>query len=390
MAVGILGDFMASFSWPPSAMASRRDFGAGRQMAPRSAVILFSASCRPAHQPAAACRRTRRRRRPGPGVTSVTRRPEPAAIDRTRRTCSFGHRGVTTIRSVSVFGAGPSRTALLTAVARDLYRQGPPPLVLDDTLALPLAGAEGLSLRDRLRAELRGDDLLAFCRWVCVRSRYAEDVVEQRAGTGAGQYVVLGARLDTFAYRRPGLRVFEVDHPATQAWKQRRLADLGLAIPGYLVFVPVDFERLGLGPALEAAGFTFDEPAVFSWLGVTMYLTPEAISQTLSIIARAATMTRVVLTYNQPDRVLDDHAVRVTSAMRSIAAGFGEHFVTLFTREEIEAVLREHGFGEIEHIGRDEARARYFGGRQDVEIAGAQALVSATVLPSSAVGQTVS
>jgi methyltransferase (TIGR00027 family) len=277
--------------------------------------------------------------------------------------------------------AGPSRTALVTAVARDLHREDPPPLVLDDALALQLAGKEGLSLRDRLRAEVRDDDLLAFSRWVCVRSRYTEDIAARQAGTGAGQYVILGAGLDTFAYRRPGpgLRVFEVDHPATQAWKQRRLADLGVAIPGNLVFVPVDFERQGPGPALQQAGFTFAEPAVFSWLGVTMYLTPDAIDQTLSAIARGAAGTRVVLTYNQPDRVLDDHAVRVTSAMRSIAAGFGEPFVTLFTRDEIDALLREHGFDEMEHIGRDEARARYFGGRQDVEIAGAQALVSAMV-----------
>jgi methyltransferase (TIGR00027 family) len=295
------------------------------------------------------------------------------------------------IRGVSAFDAGPSRTALVTAVARDLYRKEPQPLMLDDTLGLQLAGEEGLSLRDRLRAEVRDDDLLAFSRWVCVRSRYAEDIVEQQAGTGVGQYVILGAGLDTFAYRRPDpdLRVFEVDHPATQAWKQRRLADLDVAIPGNLVFVPVDFESQGLGPALEEAGFTFGEPAVFSWLGVTMYLTPGAIDQTLSTIARGAAGTWLVLTYNQPDRVLDDHAVRVTSTMRPIAAGFGEPFVTFFTRDEIDALLREHGFDEMEHIGREEARARYFGGRQDVEIAGAQALVSAAVRSSSAVDHDV-
>jgi methyltransferase (TIGR00027 family) len=290
------------------------------------------------------------------------------------------------IRGVSGFDAGPSRTALLTAVARDLHREEPPPLVLDDTLALQLAGEQGLLLRDRLRAEVRDDDLLAFSRWVCVRSRYAEDIVERQAGTGVRQYVILGAGLDTFAYRRldPDLRVFEVDHPATQAWKQRRLAELGVAIPDNLVFVPVDFEGQGLGPALEDAGFSFHEPAVFSWLGVTMYLTPDAIDQTLSAIAHGAAGTCVVLTYNQPDSVLDEHAVRVTSAMRSIAAGFGEPFVTLFTPHEIDALLREHGFDEMEHIGRDEARARYFCGQQGVEIAGAQALVSAMVRSSSA------
>ena len=121
---------------------------------------------------------------------------------------------------------------------------------------------------------------------------------------------------------------------------------------------------------------------MFSWLGVAMYLTPDAIAQTLTTIAQGAAGTRVVLTYNQPDRVLDDHALRVTSAMRAIAAGFGEPFVTLFTSDEVDALLREHGFGEMEHVGREEARAKYFDGDHGVEIAGAQALVSATVRSS--------
>jgi len=289
------------------------------------------------------------------------------------------------IRGVSAFGGGPSRTALLTAVARDLHREEPPPLVFDDALALQLAGDDGLSLRDRLRAEIVDDDLMAFSRWCCVRSRYAEDIVEQEAGRGVAQYVILGAGLDTFAYRRSDLdvRVFEVDHAATQAWKNRRLADLGVTTPDNLVFVPVDFERVELRTALDEAGFTFREPAVFSWLGVTMYLTPDAIDQTLSTIAQATAGTRVVLTYNQPDRVLDDHALRVTSAMRAIAAGFAEPFVTLFTRDEIDALLRQHGLGDMEHVGREEARASYFGGQQGVEIAGAQRLVAAVVLSSS-------
>ena len=151
------------------------------------------------------------------------------------------------------------------------FRRERPPLVLDDTLALALAGTEEVALRERLQAEVGGDDLLAFSRWVCVRSRYTEDVVDQQARGGVGQYVILGVRLDTSAFRRPNrdLRVFEVDHPATQAWKKRRLADLGFTIPDSLVFVPVDFERQALRMALDEAGFMFSEQAVFSWLGVT-------------------------------------------------------------------------------------------------------------------------
>jgi O-methyltransferase involved in polyketide biosynthesis len=105
------------------------------------------------------------------------------------------------------------------------------------------------------------------------------------------------------------------------------------------------------------------------WLGVTMYQTPEAIDKTLSTIALGARGTRVLLTYNQPDRVLDDHAVRVTSAMRSIAPRFGEPFLTLFTPDEIDASLCQHGPDRMVHIGRDEARGRYLGGHQGVEIA---------------------
>jgi len=168
----------------------------------------------------------------------------------------------------------PSRTAVLTAVARALHREEPQPWLIDDYLALGLAGPEGTALLDRLRAEMPRPFLLAFSRWVCVRARFPEDLVERAATRGIGQYVILGAGLDSFAYRRGDLlgrlRVFEVDHPATQEWKRQRLAELGAKSPPGLVFAPVDFERQTLRQGLEQAGFSFEEQAVFSWLGVTM------------------------------------------------------------------------------------------------------------------------
>jgi methyltransferase (TIGR00027 family) len=148
---------------------------------------------------------------------------------------------------------GSSRTAVLTAVARAVHREEPQPWVIDDYLALGLAGREGLVLRERLRAELSAPFIVAFSRWVCVRARFAEDVVERAAADGVRQYVILGAGLDSFAYRRHDvldrLRVFEVDHPATQRWKRRRLAGLGAGIPAGLVFAPVDLSgrRCGRG-----------------------------------------------------------------------------------------------------------------------------------------------
>jgi methyltransferase (TIGR00027 family) len=191
--------------------------------------------------------------------------------------------------------AEPSRTAVLTAAARALHRDEPAPWVLDDPLAAGLAGPDGTVMMARLRAELPAPGLLAFVRWVCVRSRFAEDTAEEAASRGIGQYVILGAGLDSFACRRGGqrarLRIFEVDHPATQAWKRQRLAALGLPSPPDLAFVPADLERQPLRDALAAAGFDASAPAVFSWLGVTMYLRPEAIRATLATVADCAAGT---------------------------------------------------------------------------------------------------
>jgi Leucine carboxyl methyltransferase len=124
---------------------------------------------------------------------------------------------------------------VLTAVARALHREEPRPWVIDDYLALGLAGREGRALLGQLRAEVPRPYLLAFSRWMCARARFAEDIVEQAVAAGTGRYVILGAGLDSFACRRNDLlgrlRVFEVDHPATQSWKRRRLTELGVELP---------------------------------------------------------------------------------------------------------------------------------------------------------------
>lgn len=280
---------------------------------------------------------------------------------------------------------GPSRTAVVTAVARALYRGEPGPVILDDDLALGLAGEEGAALARRLRTELPRSHVLAFCRWMCIRSRFTEDLVERAAGRGVEQYVILGAGLDSFAYRRGDLmdrlRVFEVDHPASQSWKQDRLRELGIGIPGSLVFAPVDFERQTLREGLVSAGFDFARTVVFSWIGVTMYLTADAIEAALGTISQCVPGSQVVLTYNQPHSVLDDSALQVTSTFEPIAAELGEPFVSLFVPGEIEGLLRAHGFGDIAHFGPQEARAAWFGGAADVAIAGAQRLIAATVVP---------
>ncbi len=277
----------------------------------------------------------------------------------------------------------PSQTAILTAAARAWYRLEPPPLVLDDTLALPLGGDDAKLLMERLERELPREALLSFARWICVRARVPEDVVARAVENGVDQYVILGAGLDSFAYRRADLckqlRVFEVDHPGSQAWKRRRLEDLGIAAPPQVVFVPVDFEHQGLREGLAAVGFDATKRAVFSWLGVTMYLTLDAIRATLATVSAGPSGTTIVLTYNQPPSALQGIGRQLEQALRAMVGGMGEPVVTTFTPAEIEELVRSEGFGEVTHFGPEEALETYFPGREDVRFGGAQRIVIATV-----------
>jgi methyltransferase (TIGR00027 family) len=277
-----------------------------------------------------------------------------------------------------------SATAALTAAARAFYRaEDPPPRVMDDWLALDLAGPQGRELFERLRTQFPRASSLAFSRWVCVRARYAEDMVAAAANRGIDQYVILGAGLDSFAYRRDDLvgrlTVFEVDHPATQAAKRARLAELRVELPAALTFVPVDFERQSLRDQLASSGFDFGKPSVVSWIGVTMYLTQEAIDATLEALAGCAGGTRVVLTYNQPLSALSGFSAEVAATFSGLAGELGEHFVSVFLPQEIERVVAAHGFVDVCQFGAEEALATYFGGRSDVSLAGAQRLLTAAV-----------
>lgn len=279
--------------------------------------------------------------------------------------------------------AGPSRSAVLTAVARALHQEEPAPHVLEDPYALTLSGPDGVVIRHQLLAELSHESLLAFSRWVCVRARYPEDLLERALISGVRQYVVLGAGLDSFAYRRPDLagrvHVFEVDHPHTQGWKRQRLAEAGVEPVVDLTFASVDFERQTLQEGLDAAGFSFSEPAVFSWIGVTMYLTLDAIRETLATVACGAPGTSIVLTYNQPPEALTGLGSQTQSTLARIITEMGEPFVSLFRPDEFEALLRDVGYTDIQHFGPDEALTVYFAGRSDAQMAGAQRLISGTI-----------
>ncbi|MBI3644406.1 MAG: class I SAM-dependent methyltransferase [Acidobacteriales bacterium] len=265
--------------------------------------------------------------------------------------------------------AAPSRTALRVAVRRAAHQILDHPVVFEDALALSMIGAEEASKLKSLalRPETMGSPgLRAF---LAVRSRFAEDELTKAVDQGVTQYVVLGAGLDTFAYRSPllhtGLKVFEVDHPATQQWKRDQLRASGIAVPSGVVFVPVNFESQDLKQALEQAGFQMDERTCFSWLGVAPYLTGRAFDETLSFIAAMPEGSGVVFDYAVSRSSLNAAEQRAFDLLADRVAAEGEPFQLFFEPEELAQRLRRIGFRHIEDLGGAQLNARYLPGRQD-------------------------
>jgi methyltransferase (TIGR00027 family) len=263
--------------------------------------------------------------------------------------------------------ARPSRTAMRVAVRRASHQLVDRPLVFDDPLALKIIGAEAeQKLREGHRAEQRrfARSLRAF---LSVRSRVAEDALRRAVGRGTAQYIVLGAGLDTFAYRNPfpALRVFEVDYPATHEWKRRKLAAAAIEVPASLTFAPVDFERQTLAEGLASAGFDRHAPGFFAWLGVTMYLTEDAIASTLAFIAGTSPGGGLVFDYATPRSSLSFMQRLAFDALALKVASAGEPFRTFFDPADLRARLTRAGFHSIVDLGRDELNARYFQGRTD-------------------------
>ncbi|AKU98321.1 O-Methyltransferase involved in polyketide biosynthesis [Labilithrix luteola] len=202
------------------------------------------------------------------------------------------------------------------------------------------------------------------------RARFIEDLVEERAGRGVGQYVILGAGLDTFAQRRPELAsrlvVFEVDQPAPQAWKRQRLVELGFGIPDSLRLVPVDFEA---GDAwwerLAAAGFDRARPSVVVSTGVSMYLTKDAIMATLRDVAALAPGSTFVMSFLLPFELLDPEIRPGMQRAADGARASGTPFISFFTPAEMLDMARGAGFRNVEHVSSAALADRYFAGRTD-------------------------
>ncbi|HYM31171.1 MAG TPA: class I SAM-dependent methyltransferase [Candidatus Cybelea sp.] len=263
----------------------------------------------------------------------------------------------------------PSRTAFGAAILRAAHQILEKPKVFADPLALRIIGAEA-------EAGLRAD-LAAFQTpirrpqraGIAARSRFAEDELAKAVGRGVRQYALLGAGLDTFCCRNPhdadGLQVFEVDHPATQAWKRERLAAAGLTAKPSTIFAPLNFERQTLDEGIAAAGFALDQPAFFSWLGVTTYLTRDAIRQTLGFVAARPKGSAIVFTYSTPPDALNPEQRAHFAERAAIVASVNEPWRSFFEPEDMTAELRSLGFARVEDLGPMEIGARFFVGRTD-------------------------
>jgi methyltransferase (TIGR00027 family) len=202
-----------------------------------------------------------------------------------------------------------------------------------------------------------------------VRARYAEDCLAEAVRDGVGQYVILGAGLDTFAYRQPAyarqLKIFEVDHPATQAWKRTRLAAQGITPPRNLRYVAVDFERDNLERRLAESGFSTRRPAFFSWLGVVQFLSAPAIDATLRFVAGLPRGSAITFSFAVSHDLLDGEHLELARYSVESCASRGEPWVSLHRPGELRVIAERAGFSESEPLGPEAVGERYFSNRTD-------------------------
>lgn len=272
----------------------------------------------------------------------------------------------------------PSRTAMGAALYRAAHQVLDRPLVFADPLALPVVGTDAArALRSGRDPRVARSGLRAF---IAARSRLAEDCLAEAHRRGVRQYVLLGAGLDTFGCRNDhaDLRVFEVDQAASQACKRRCLADAGIDVPDSLTFAAVDFEREQLAEGLARAGFDLAAPAQFAMLGVTMYLSREAVSGTLSCIASLPPGTQVVFDYSTPEETMEPGQRAALAAISSRVAAAGEPFAAGFRPGDLHRMLRELGFAMITDVDSAALNSRYFAGRADgLAMTGTARIISA-------------
>lgn len=263
--------------------------------------------------------------------------------------------------------AAPENTSVRVALWRALHVEiDSPPHVFEDVVGLKLvAPDEGWRNRPDMSPFTR-----SFRASIVARARFIEDLVEEQVDRSVGQYVILGAGLDTFAQRRPELasrlRVFEIDQPGPQEWKRQRLVELGLGIPAFLRFVPVDFEAGDTWwERLTAADFDSAQTSIVASTGVSMYLTKDAIAATLRRVAALAPGSTLVMSFMLPIELAEpDFRPGIERAAAGARAN-GTPFISFFTPTEMLALARDAGFKDARHVSAASLAQRYFAGRAD-------------------------
>lgn len=276
----------------------------------------------------------------------------------------------------------PSRTSVLVGMLRAAHlHMDPAPHVFADTFALGLCGLETVeklevvmrSFRLRFGEEIGAEAALhlelMFRAGMVWRARQSEDRIVAGFARGVDQCVILGAGLDSTAYRlgarHPGVRFFEVDHPGSQAWKRERLDAMNVPPPANLTYASVDFERDALLPALMAAGLRLDRPAVVTWLGVSMYLDRRTMDGVLGTFAEFAPGSDLIMDYATPPETWTPNAVAIMGAVRNLTAESAEPMICFPAPAELAAVACGFGLTVLADVGPAEASERYLEGRQD-------------------------
>jgi methyltransferase (TIGR00027 family) len=256
----------------------------------------------------------------------------------------------------------PSRTALAAAAHRAAHQIIEDGRIFRDPLALRILGQSSDEILRDAQAHPRRIRMRLF---IAMRTRFAEDLLAAAVEAGVSQLVVLGAGLDTFAYRNPygdRVKVYEVDHPATQQWKRDRLAAAGIPLPASLTFAPVDFERETLGAGLTAAGFDAHHRTFFTWLGVVPYLTEPAIFATLAFIGALPGGAHVVFDYSDPPATLSPEMRVLHDRRAARVAEIGEAWVSYFDPAVLAERLTGFGLPHIEDLGPREMVMRFLQG----------------------------
>ena len=278
----------------------------------------------------------------------------------------------------------PSQTALMVAVLRAHHCHfAPEPKILKDTTALPLSGMadldavkdykngvieffSGLSSRETAESFVQ-----QITDSVCMRSRLVEERLTKARKQGLEQLVILGAGLDSTAYRYTeqlnGLPVFEIDHPATQHWKKTRLTECNINLPDNLKFVGFDFENQTLAEALEAGGVRSNAVTMFTWLGVQMYLTSATVQATLAVLGKFPPGSQLIMDFAMPDATHPDEQLQdPVGELNRVVSEMGEPFESTYTEQELETCLKEAGFSDVSFYTAGRILDSFLDGNRDI------------------------